>query len=311
MQNECHGSIQVIRHVTELHESIDVVMTADHALIPMLMYSTIDEDSGQPYGEWYIRFAGNRMALAYTPNSRYAAELDSSNWVEILSRPDVKIGLADPRFDATGYRALMVMTLAEDEYQVKGLHDHLFRDAFTYPVTRFAEDGLTDISVPEILEPKSDSNVVQRGSSIQLLALLESGDIDYAFEYESVIVAMLFVSLPYLVNMSREAFAMVERELEMTALVEGASEWQAFFLVTLPLAWRGIVSGALMMWARGISEFGAVVIIAYNPKIVPVLIYERFEGFGLSVALPVAALLILTAFVVFFVLRLVLLPEKD
>ncbi|MCE5209514.1 MAG: ABC transporter permease [Chloroflexi bacterium] len=126
-----------------------------------------------------------------------------------------------------------------------------------------------------------------------------------------IIVAMLFVSLPYLVNMSREAFAMVDRELEMTALVEGASEWQAFFLVTLPLAWRGIVSGALMMWARGISEFGAVVIIAYNPKIVPVLIYERFEGFGLTVALPVAALLILTAFVVFFVLRLVLLPEKD
>ena len=126
-----------------------------------------------------------------------------------------------------------------------------------------------------------------------------------------IIVAMLFVSLPYLVNMSREAFAMVDRELEMTALVEGASEWQAFFLVTLPLAWRGVVSGALMMWARGISEFGAVVIIAYNPKIVPVLIYERFEGFGLSVALPVAALLILTAFVVFFVLRLVLLPEKD
>lgn len=125
-----------------------------------------------------------------------------------------------------------------------------------------------------------------------------------------IIAAMLFVSLPYLVNMSREAFALVDEELELTALVEGATEWQAFTLVTLPLAWRGIFSGALMMWARGISEFGAVVILAYHPKIVPVLIYERFEGFGLSAALPVAAILIITAFVVFGALRLILLPER-
>jgi molybdate/tungstate transport system permease protein len=126
-----------------------------------------------------------------------------------------------------------------------------------------------------------------------------------------VVVAMLFVGLPYLVNLSREAFGLVDEELELIALVEGASGWQAFRLVTLPLAWRGIFSGALMMWARGISEFGAVVILAYHPKIIPVLIYERFEGFGLSVALPVAALLILVALVVFIFLRLVLLPEKD
>ena len=126
-----------------------------------------------------------------------------------------------------------------------------------------------------------------------------------------IIVAMLFVSLPYLVNLSREAFALVDEELELIALVEGATEWQAFYLVTLPMAWRGVFSGALMMWARGISEFGAVVILAYHPKIVPVLVYERFEGFGLSVALPVAALLILTTFAIFTLLRLVLLPERD
>jgi molybdate/tungstate transport system permease protein len=80
--------------------------------------------------------------------------------------------------------------------------------------------------------------------------------------------------------------------------------------VTLPLAWRGVLGGAVMMWARGISEFGAVVILAYHPKIVPVLVYERFEGFGLSAALPVAVLLILTVLVVFGLLRLALLPEN-
>jgi molybdate/tungstate transport system permease protein len=66
-----------------------------------------------------------------------------------------------------------------------------------------------------------------------------------------------------------------------------------------------------MMWARGISEFGAVVILAYHPKIVPVLVYERFEGFGLDAAQPIALLLILVALVVFISLRLALLPEQD
>ena len=65
-----------------------------------------------------------------------------------------------------------------------------------------------------------------------------------------------------------------------------------------------------MMWARGISEFGAVVILAYHPKIMPVLVYERFEGFGLNAALPLAVLLILTTFFVFSVLR-ILTPRKD
>jgi len=67
----------------------------------------------------------------------------------------------------------------------------------------------------------------------------------------------------------------------------------------------------VMMWARGISEFGAVVILAYNPKIVPVLIYERFEGYGLTAAQPLTLLLILVALVVFILLRLALLPERD
>jgi molybdate/tungstate transport system permease protein len=126
-----------------------------------------------------------------------------------------------------------------------------------------------------------------------------------------IVVAMLFVSLPFLVNLSREAFALVDEEFEKVALIDGASQWQAFFTVTLPLAWRGVLGGAVMMWARGISEFGAVVILAYHPKIVPILVYERFEGFGLDAAQPIALLLILVALVVFISLRLALLPEQD
>ncbi len=118
-----------------------------------------------------------------------------------------------------------------------------------------------------------------------------------------IVVGMMFVSLPLLVNASRDAFASVNPELEHSARVDGASAWQVFWHITLPLAWRGILSGSITMWARGISEFGAVVILAYSPKIVPVLIYERFQGFGLSSATPIAALLLILVLFLFVILR--------
>jgi molybdate/tungstate transport system permease protein len=119
-----------------------------------------------------------------------------------------------------------------------------------------------------------------------------------------VVVAMLFVSLPFLINGSKEAFRMTDVEMEQVAQIDGANYWQVFFLVILPQAWRGITGAALMMWARGISEFGAVAIIAYHPKILPVLVYERFVGFGLNLAQPITAILIFTALIAFIAFSL-------
>jgi len=127
--------------------------------------------------------------------------------------------------------------------------------------------------------------------------------ITFTDNFAGIVIAMLFVSLPYLVNMSRDAFAVVDEELEQAAWLDGASAWQTFWRVLFPLARRGIVSGAVMMWARGLSEFGAVVILAYHPKIAPVLVYERFEGFGLAAAQPVAAVLVLLALLLVGALR--------
>jgi molybdate/tungstate transport system permease protein len=140
---------------------------------------------------------------------------------------------------------------------------------------------------------------------------LEPLGVTFTDNFGGILVGMLFVSLPFLVNMSRESFALVDEELERVAMIDGASLWEAFWHVTLPLAWRGVLGGAVMMWARGISEFGAVVILAYHPKIVPVLVYERFNGFGLAAAQPVATLLILVAIVVFVFMRLALVPESE
>ncbi len=135
--------------------------------------------------------------------------------------------------------------------------------------------------------------------------------VNFTDTFAGITVAMAFISLPYLVNLSRVAFEGVDPEMELAAQVDGASPWKAFFLVTLPQAWRGVLGGILMMWARGISEFGAVVILAYHPKILPVLIFERFQGFGLSAAKPVAVIMIVVVFLIFVLLRTLLLPDQD
>jgi molybdate/tungstate transport system permease protein len=116
-------------------------------------------------------------------------------------------------------------------------------------------------------------------------------------------LAMAYVSMPFLVNAARDGFLAVDPKLEKIARTLGASPWQVFFRITLPISRQAILSGAIMMWARGISEFGAVVILAYHPMVAPILIWERFESYGLKYARPVAVLLIIICLFVFAGLR--------
>jgi len=125
-----------------------------------------------------------------------------------------------------------------------------------------------------------------------------------------IVIAMLFVSLSFLVNSARDGFEAVDPRLERVARTLGASPWRAFWRVAFPLAWRSILSGMILMWARGLSEFGAVIVLAYHPMVAPVLLYERLESFGLDYSLPVATLLILICLVTFVVLRVIANPRR-
>ena len=203
---EAHGSIQVLRHVTELGDRMDFVATADEQLIPPLLYDRDDPATSEPWASWYCTFATNRMVLAVSPKSPLAGELTSKTWYRRLTQPDVRFGLADPRFDAAGYRALMVLQLAEKQYGDPYLLEDMLMGRFTTPIT-VEREGETDvIEVPEILETSSGSNVVLRGASIQLVALLESGDLDCAFEYESVARqhGLEYVRLPAAIDLGDE-----------------------------------------------------------------------------------------------------------
>ncbi len=119
-----------------------------------------------------------------------------------------------------------------------------------------------------------------------------------------IIIAMAFVSLPFLFNAARDSFEGVDKRLEYAARNLGATSTQTFFRVSLPLAKNGIISGMIMMFARGMSEFGAVVIIAYYPMVTPVMIFDRFASYGLQASRPVALIFICIALVVFIIIRL-------
>ncbi len=118
-----------------------------------------------------------------------------------------------------------------------------------------------------------------------------------------IVAAMLFVSAPLYISGAREAFARVDPRYEAVARTLGDHQWRVFKRVTLPLSGRGLVAAAVVMWARAVSEFGAIVIITYNPKTVSVLSYDRFTSFGLREALPVAAILALLALLPLTALR--------
>ena len=120
-----------------------------------------------------------------------------------------------------------------------------------------------------------------------------------------IIAAMMFLSAPFLINGAKEGFRKVDPKLESVARTLGASPLQAFFSIALPNARNDIINGALMMWSRGLGEFGAVVIIAYHPMVAPVLIYDKFNSYGLQYSAPVAASMILVSVVLFLAVRMV------
>ncbi len=161
------GSRKLAMEIVSLGKRPDVYASADYKLIETMLMPN--------FTSWYIIFATNEIVLAYTRNSRYAGEINSSNWWRILNRSDVRWGHSDPDLDPCGYRALIVIKLAERYYGVRGLFDSLM----------------------------SSENRIIRPKSVDLLSLLESGELDYAFEYKSVAIQhnLSFVSLPREINL--------------------------------------------------------------------------------------------------------------
>lgn len=144
--------------------------------------------------------------------------------------------------------------------------------------------------------------VISRDSVIGKIA--DSFGLNFVGHPIGIGLAMAFVSVPFLINAAHDGFKSVPLRLEQAALSLKASPVRVFFTISLPLAWRNIVSGLVMMFARGMSEFGAIVIVAYHPMVTPVLIYERFGAFGLKYARPVSVVFIVVCILIFTAFRM-------
>lgn len=120
-----------------------------------------------------------------------------------------------------------------------------------------------------------------------------------------IMIAMMFLSAPFLINSAKDGFRKVDVKLENVARTLGANPISVFFKITIPNAKKDIINGALMMWSRGLGEFGAVVILVYHPMTTPVLIFDRFNSYGLSFSAPVAAVIIGYSVVVFLIVRFI------
>jgi molybdate/tungstate transport system substrate-binding protein len=169
---ESAGSLETARKITELGKTPDIVALADADVFPKLL---IPE-----FTTWYARFARNRLVIAYTERSRYADRLTEATWRELLTRPDVQVGRANPDLDPAGYRALLAFQLAERHYKDPGLAARLLASA----------------------PPRN-----MRAKEAELVALVEAGELDYAWQYESLARAVghRYLTLPTAVDLSAAA----------------------------------------------------------------------------------------------------------
>ncbi len=135
---------------------------------------------------------------------------------------------------------------------------------------------------------------------IMLLVTFSNAILD---SYKGIIAAMLFVSAPFTINAARDGFLAVDEKVEAVARTLGASPLRVFFSVSLPIAFPSVASGAIMTWARAISEVGAILIVAYYPKTAQVLILEYFNNYGLRASRPIAVLMVTISLTIFVLLR--------
>ena len=185
--DEASGSVMAVRKVTDLHKNADIVATADYTLIPQMLVPN--------YTDFYVLFATNEIVIAFTNESKYANEINSTNWYEILAKPGVTFGFSNPNDDPCGYRSAMVMKLA-DLYYGKPIFETLVERN-----TNIYANG-THIYVPKDIQFKT-GKVVMRPKETDLVGLVESGSLDYFFIYKSVAEQhhLRYIELPDEINL--------------------------------------------------------------------------------------------------------------
>ena len=140
---------------------------------------------------------------------------------------------------------------------------------------------------------------------------LQSMGVEIMGTKTGIVCVLVFVGMPFYVNTAKSGIESIPRRMENVSRSLGAGSAATFFRITLPLSWRHMLVGMIMCMARAISEFGAIIIVAYHPMIAPVLMYERFTAYGLKYSQPVAFILIVVSMLFFLLLRTLSLPKSE
>lgn len=144
--------------------------------------------------------------------------------------------------------------------------------------------------------------------------LFEDLGIRLVFSPAAVVMAQIFVAMPFFLRAAQLGFQNVDREIENAALVDGANPFTRFLFVTFPLSRRALLAGLLMSWARALGEFGATILFAGSlpgrTQTMTLLIYSTFEQ-NISAAIWTGLMLIGIAVVVIAVTQFLVNPSQD
>jgi len=209
---ESSGSVMAVRKIVDLHRWCDVLGVSDYRLIPRFMIPK--------YAKWCIGFATNQIVLAFTNHSKYAKYLLShpQDWYKILMRSDVRYGFSNPNMDPCGYRAVGVIALAALYYHNLTILEKLVISKISG--SRYVyKNGTITVYIPATFNVKG-RNLVIRPKEIDLVALLESGEIDYAFEYKSVAIQhhLLYITLPPSLNLGNVDYSNFYKKVTVVIL---------------------------------------------------------------------------------------------
>lgn len=177
---------------------------------------------------------------------------------------------------------------------------------------RFRGKGLIEalVDLPIVLPPSVAglALLLVFGRRGLLAPPLDLFGVTVPFTTVAVIVAQVFVSAPFFVRAARGGIAAVDRDLEDAARVDGASEGQVFWSITVPLASAALAAGLVLSWARSLGEFGATIMFAGNvegrTQTLPLVVYGEFQGGDVDASVAAAAILVLAALGVLLAARL-------
>lgn len=131
-------------------------------------------------------------------------------------------------------------------------------------------------------------------------SLLQPLGISVAFTPLGVVVALIFIGLPFVVRTLQPVLEELDKDVEQAAATLGASEWQTFSRVILPALWPALLTGFALAFARGVGEYGSVIFIAGNmpmkSEIAPLLIITKLEQYDYAGATAIAVVMLVLSF---------------